>query len=149
MIRVQDIDVTKSMGERMMGIGDITISGADASNPTVVLRNIRKPDEVYELLRKAASCQYTVVISDWLGSEIRRQGCAEEFAATVAWLHSAKKICIVRTTDALESQAQQDAHWQDELHLLLAKKGKAEFLVTRNVRDFRDDKISVVYPEQL
>ena len=53
LIRVQDIDVTKSMGERMMGIGDITISGADSSNPTVILRNVRKPDEVYELLRKA------------------------------------------------------------------------------------------------
>ena len=33
--------------------GDITVSGADASNPTIVLRNVRKPDEVYEIMRKA------------------------------------------------------------------------------------------------
>jgi len=53
LIRVQDIDINQSVGERMVGIGDITISGADASTPTIVLRNIHKPHEVYELLRKA------------------------------------------------------------------------------------------------
>ncbi|PKO12143.1 MAG: hypothetical protein CVU39_25730 [Chloroflexi bacterium HGW-Chloroflexi-10] len=53
MIRVQDIDVNQNLSERMLGIGDITITGADASNPTIVLRNIHKPHEVYELLRKA------------------------------------------------------------------------------------------------
>ena len=53
LIRVQDIDVSQNLGERVFGIGDITISGADASNPVVVLRNIRQPNEVYEILRKA------------------------------------------------------------------------------------------------
>ena len=53
LIRVQDIDVSQNMGERVLGIGDITISGADSSNPVVVLRNVRQPNEVYELLRKA------------------------------------------------------------------------------------------------
>jgi hypothetical protein len=36
-----------------MGIGDITITGADSTNPIIVLRNIQNPSEVYELLRKA------------------------------------------------------------------------------------------------
>jgi len=53
LIRVQDIDVTQNMAERVFGIGDITISGADASSPIVILRNVRQPNEVYELLRKA------------------------------------------------------------------------------------------------
>lgn len=53
LIRVQDIDVTQNMGDRMLGVGDITICGADTTSPTVVLRNIRQPNEVYELLRKA------------------------------------------------------------------------------------------------
>jgi len=53
LIRVQDIDIKQNMSERLLGIGDITIKGADSSSPTIVLRNIRDPQEVYELLRKA------------------------------------------------------------------------------------------------
>lgn len=53
LIRIQDIDFEQGVGDRVMGIGDITIKGHDQSNPDVVLRNISKPDEVYELLRRA------------------------------------------------------------------------------------------------
>ena len=53
LIRVQDIDITQNLSERIMGIGDITITGADSSTPIIVLRNIQNPSEVYEMLRKA------------------------------------------------------------------------------------------------
>ena len=53
LIRIQDIDLSQGMGERMLGIGDITIRGQDASKPTLVLRNIPKPEELYETLRRA------------------------------------------------------------------------------------------------
>jgi hypothetical protein len=50
---VQDIDIVQNVSERILGIGDILIKGADQSSPSVVLRNIHDPQEVYELLRKA------------------------------------------------------------------------------------------------
>lgn len=53
LIRVQDIDVSQNLSERVLNIGDITISGADATAPVVVLRNVRDPNAVYELLRRA------------------------------------------------------------------------------------------------
>ncbi len=53
LIRVQDIDISQNFSERIMGIGDITITGADSSNPKMVLRNIQQSQEVYELLRKS------------------------------------------------------------------------------------------------
>jgi len=53
LIRVQDIDIEQKVGERVLGIGDIIIKGADQSSPTITLRNIKDPQEVYELLRKA------------------------------------------------------------------------------------------------
>jgi hypothetical protein len=53
LIRMQDLDLSQGMTERMLGIGDIAIRGEDPSNPLLVLRNISKPEEVYELLRKA------------------------------------------------------------------------------------------------
>jgi len=53
LIRVQDIDFKQNVGERILGLGDITIQGHDVSDPAIVLRNIAKPEEIYELLRKA------------------------------------------------------------------------------------------------
>jgi hypothetical protein len=53
LIRMQDLDLSQGMSERMLGIGDISIRGQDPSEPILVLRNISKPEEVYELLRKA------------------------------------------------------------------------------------------------
>jgi hypothetical protein len=53
LIRVQDIDLKQNVGERMLGIGDIAIRGQDASRPVITLRNVAKPEEVYEALRRA------------------------------------------------------------------------------------------------
>jgi hypothetical protein len=53
LIRIQDIDFKQNVGERLFGLGDITIRGHDASDPTITMRNIAKPEEVYELLRRA------------------------------------------------------------------------------------------------
>ena len=53
LIRVQDIDFKQNVGERVLGIGDIFIHGHDPSDPQVTLRNVRKPEEVYETLRRA------------------------------------------------------------------------------------------------
>jgi hypothetical protein len=53
LIRIQDIDISQAVSERIFGVGDITLRGQDASKPTVVLRNVSKPEEVYEMIRKA------------------------------------------------------------------------------------------------
>lgn len=53
LIRIQDIDLSQGVHERVMGIGDVTIRGHDASAPEVVLRNVKSPEVVYETLRKA------------------------------------------------------------------------------------------------
>lgn len=53
LIRVQDIDFKQGITERMLNIGDITIRGHDPSDPVMVLRNVPKPEDVYETLRRA------------------------------------------------------------------------------------------------
>jgi hypothetical protein len=53
LVRVQDIDQSQSVGERMMNIGDITLRSHDRSHPELVLRNVKNPQEVHEILRKA------------------------------------------------------------------------------------------------
>jgi hypothetical protein len=53
LIRIQDIDFKQNVGERLFGLGDITIKGHDPSDPEIVLRNLPKPEDIYEILRKA------------------------------------------------------------------------------------------------
>jgi hypothetical protein len=53
LIRIQDLDLSQGMSDRVLGIGDITIRGQDPSKPIIILRNVSKPEEVYELLRRA------------------------------------------------------------------------------------------------
>jgi hypothetical protein len=53
LIRIQDIDLKQGVGDRMVNVGDIEIRGHDVSEPYLELRNVSKPEEVYEILRKA------------------------------------------------------------------------------------------------
>lgn len=53
LIRVQDLDRRQGIGERMLGIGDILIRSADPSHPELTLRNVKDPDQVHEILRRA------------------------------------------------------------------------------------------------
>ena len=53
LIRVQDMDVSQNLSERVINIGDIHIMGADPSSPKLTLRNVPDPKAVYEILRKA------------------------------------------------------------------------------------------------
>lgn len=53
LMRVQDIDITQSLTERALNIGDIHIRSHDKSRPAVILNNVSNPLEVHELLRQA------------------------------------------------------------------------------------------------
>lgn len=53
LIRIQDLDITQSLGERFLNVGDILIKSADPNYPDVKLNNVRFVDEVHEILRKA------------------------------------------------------------------------------------------------
>lgn len=53
LVRIQDIDHTQHLNERLFNIGDITIRSSDPSQPEAVLYNVRDPQEVHEILRRA------------------------------------------------------------------------------------------------
>ncbi len=52
-VRIQDLDQTQSIGERMFNIGDIRVQSHDPDNALVILRNVTEPDNVMEILRAA------------------------------------------------------------------------------------------------
>lgn len=50
--RVRDISVQRTLWQRMFGVGTITISSSDKSTPIIVLKNIKDPLEVKELIHE-------------------------------------------------------------------------------------------------
>lgn len=48
--RVRDITVQRTLFQRLFGVGTVTVSSSDKSNPTLVLQNIKDPLTVKELI---------------------------------------------------------------------------------------------------
>jgi hypothetical protein len=53
LVRIRDTKVKQHLGERMAGVGDVTIISTDKSNPEIILNNVKNPIEVRETIRKA------------------------------------------------------------------------------------------------
>ncbi len=50
--RVRDITTKRSLGQRLFGVGSVIVESSDKSQPTLVLKNIKRPMEVKELLHR-------------------------------------------------------------------------------------------------
>lgn len=50
--RVRDIDTSRSLGQRLFGVGTVTVVSSDKTMPTLVLKNIKDPVAVKELLHR-------------------------------------------------------------------------------------------------
>ena len=48
--RVRDISSSRSLGQRIFGVGTVTVTSSDKTCPTLVLKNIKRPLQVKELL---------------------------------------------------------------------------------------------------
>lgn len=53
LVRIQDIDQSQSVSERLINVGDLTLHTHDRTHPKVELRNVRNPEAVHETLRRA------------------------------------------------------------------------------------------------
>ena len=50
--RVRDIDTRRSLGQRIFGVGTVTVISSDKTMPTLVLKNIKDPVFVKELIHQ-------------------------------------------------------------------------------------------------
>jgi uncharacterized membrane protein YdbT with pleckstrin-like domain len=48
--RVRDIDTKRSLWQRLFGVGTITVISSDKTMPNMVLKNVKNPVEVKELI---------------------------------------------------------------------------------------------------
>lgn len=50
--RVQDLELTMSLGQRIFGVGTVCVHSSDKSMPHLHLRNIKNPRQVKELIHQ-------------------------------------------------------------------------------------------------
>ena len=48
--RIRDISSSRSLWQRLFGVGTVTVTSSDKTTPTIILKNIKNPMEVKELL---------------------------------------------------------------------------------------------------
>lgn len=50
--RVRDISLRRSLWQKLCGVGTVTVNSSDKSAPTVLLKNVKHPKDVKELLNE-------------------------------------------------------------------------------------------------
>lgn len=50
--RIRDINTSRTLWQRMFGVGTVTVVSSDKTMPTIVLKNIKNPIAVKELLHQ-------------------------------------------------------------------------------------------------
>lgn len=48
--RIRDLSVSRSLGQRIFGVGSICVTSSDKSQPTLLLKNVKDPMAVKELI---------------------------------------------------------------------------------------------------
>lgn len=50
--RVRDLELRRSLGQRLFGVGSVVIHSSDKTNPALELRNVKQPRQVKEQLHQ-------------------------------------------------------------------------------------------------
>jgi uncharacterized membrane protein YdbT with pleckstrin-like domain len=51
--RIRDISMKRTLGQRLFGVGTLTIASSDKSTPILTLKNVKDPFDVKELLHQS------------------------------------------------------------------------------------------------
>lgn len=50
--RVRDISLSRTLGQRLFGVGTVTVTSSDKSNPVLEIKNVKSPATVKELIHE-------------------------------------------------------------------------------------------------
>lgn len=102
-----------------------------------------------KLFEEAISCKHTIVLSSWTLLDLSSIQRLEKLEMLFQLLQ--RKIIRVSHSDKdiFHSKKKKRSHFEDEMHILLAERTNAEYIVTRNVKDFMHSKIPAIRPEDL
>jgi len=104
------------------------------------------------LFRKIREKEYKLIISDWLLYEIKKLNHEENFNDLLKQFEDESLIKVERSKeDERKARQLSPSNFPDALHVILAKKADAIYLVTRNIQDFAEfcKIIEIATPESL
>ena len=119
--------------------------------------NLRPLGEfAFNLLKRALDCEFQIIISSLVLDELEYNTYKENMLSLIKDLKEKDKLLIIEVNDgdvnnAKRIKKERKTSYNDTLHAVLANRIKANFLVTRNLKDFQEffDLIKVVLPENL
>ena len=79
--RVRDIDTSRSLWQRIFGVGTVTIMSSDKSMPNMVLKNVKDPIFVKELIHKQVEemkIRRRVRVGESMTSELSEDGLEDD-----------------------------------------------------------------------
>ena len=100
-----------------------------------------------DLFHNAILCKYFLIISTWTLEELSGLGKLE--TTKMFFELSKNKIISVRYTPEEKELSKQSYHGDDALHIIIAEREKADYIVTRNIIHFEEigTPIPILKPE--
>lgn len=112
-------------------------------------KDIAKPAS--KMFFRAMSCEFYLIISSWTLKELYKHVNVDEIKMLFAMVK--KKIITVKydDKDVEEAKKRSRDNFDDALHIVLAEKEKADYIVTRNIDHFIQigTNITIKRPENL
>lgn len=100
--------------------------------------NIDMSEKAFSVFHRTFLCEFEIVLSDWTSQELLKTIEPEKFLMLINILKAKKKLHLVKCSDNDREYAKLlSLHYHDPLHAILAKKGNAEFVVTRDKIGFQ------------
>jgi len=108
-------------------------------------------DFAFEIIRRTLKCEFEIIISSWVIEELEKHSDEKRIGELQNTLAKKDKVTNITYNSEDKIKAKAYKNWTDALHAIIALKAGAEYLVTRNTKDFHDfsDKIEVIHPESL
>lgn len=105
----------------------------------------------FHFFYKGWNCAFELVVSDWNRSELKKYATEEEIAFLMQQFEKRHKLILVNhTKEDVEEAKKLSDHWQDTLHLIIAKKNKCDKLITRDLGLFSFSSIfDIAGPESI
>ncbi|MBI3032113.1 hypothetical protein HYY69_01450 [Candidatus Woesearchaeota archaeon] len=107
-------------------------------------------DKAFRIFQRTVSCKFQIITSTWLIQELRKY--ADDYKTAMLFTFLKRKTILIPINDNDIAYAKSlSEHYQDPLHAVLAEKGNAEFIITRDLKGFHNCRhlVKTCLPEQI
>lgn len=105
----------------------------------------------FELFRRSIECEFDIIVSDFVINELERYIDEKRINEVMDSIKKANKLVKICKSKEDVKKAGLSSNKPDALHALLAKKAGAEYIITRNIKDFLEFShlVKPVLPENI